>query len=100
MAGDRLHFKSLKGSRNAVLSDVVRRRFLGQVLAHIPGQSRRSILGHITAVVEVIAGLAAFHRRPPAIMRTGQVEKEIQAEEVIAELEVVRGVGRGAGTNC
>ena len=45
-------------------------------------------------------GSAAFYRYMPASIRTGQAGREIQIEEVIAERGAVRGVGRGAGTNC
>ena len=41
VADDLLHFKSLEGSRNVVLSDVVRGGFLGKVVEHILRQPRR-----------------------------------------------------------
>ena len=40
VTGD-LNFESLKGSRNVVLSDVVRRGVVGKIVEHILGQSRR-----------------------------------------------------------
>ena len=55
---------------------------------------------HVTAVVGVGTGLAAFYRHTPASIRTGQVGREIQIGEVIAEWRAMRGVSRGAGTNC
>ena len=57
----------------------------------------RKVFGHITAVVWVGAGLAAFDRHTPASIRTGQVGREVQIEEVIPEWRAVRGLGRGAG---
>ena len=38
--------------------------------------------GHVTAVVCVGAGLAAFDRHTPASIRTGQVGRKVQIEEV------------------
>ena len=58
------------------------------------------MFGSVTAVVGVDAGLAAFYRHTLATIRFGQVGKDILIEEVIAEKRAVRGVGRGAGTNC
>ena len=46
------------------------------------------------------AGLAAFDRHTPASIRTEQVGREVQIEEVLPEWRAVRGLGRGAGTNC
>ena len=57
------------------------------------------MFGHVTAVVGVGAGLAAFDRHTPARIRPGQVGMEVQIE-VIPEWRAVRGFGRGAGTNC
>ena len=45
------------------------------------------------------AGLAAFDRHTPASIRTEQVGREVQIEEVLPEWRAVRGLGRGAGTN-
>ena len=63
-------------------------------------QPRRQVFRHVIAVVGVGAGLAAFARHTPASVRTGQVRREVQIEEVIPEWRAVRGLGRGAGTNC
>ena len=82
------------------MSDVVRGEFLGIIVEHILRQPRRYVLWHVTAVVGVGTGLAAFYRHTPASIRTGQVGREIQLEEVVAERRAVRGFGRGAGTNC
>ena len=45
--GGFLHFESLKGGRNVVLSDVVRGGFLGEVVEHILRQPRRQLLEHV-----------------------------------------------------
>ena len=82
------------------MSDVVRGEFLGIIVEHILRQPRRYVLWHVTAVVGVGTGLAAFYRHTPASIRTGQVGRKVQIELVIAERRAVRGVGRGAGTNC
>ena len=57
------------------------------------------VFGHVTAVVWVGAGLAAFDRHTPASIRTGQVGREVPMKEVVPEWRAVRGLGRGAGTN-
>ena len=54
---------------------------------------------HVTAVVWVGAGLAAFDRHTSTSIRTRKVGKEVQIEEVIPEWRAVRGFGSGAGTN-
>ena len=81
------------------MSDVVRRGLLGKIVEDILRQPRRQVFGHVTAVVWVGAGLAAFDRHTPASIRTGQVGRKVQIEEVIPEWRAVRGLGRGAGTN-
>ena len=47
----------------------------------------------------VVADFAAFYRHTPASIRTGQVGRKVQIEEVIPEWRTVRGLSRGAGTN-
>ena len=44
-------------------------------------------------------GLAAFDRHTPASIRTGQVGKKVQIEEVIPQWRTVRGLHRGAWAN-
>ena len=80
-SGDLLHLSSLEGSRNDVLSDAVRRGLLGKNIEGILRQPRRQVFGHVTAVVWVGAGLAAFDRHTPASIRTGQVGRKVQIEE-------------------
>ena len=63
VSGDLLHFESLKGSRNVVLSDVVRGGFLGEVVEHILRQPRSQVLRRVATVVEVATVLAALYRR-------------------------------------
>ena len=41
MTGDLLYLQPLEGSRNVVLSDVVRRGLLGKVVEHVLRQPRR-----------------------------------------------------------
>ena len=41
MTGDLLHLQPLEGSRNVVLSDVVRRGLLGKIVDHVLRQPRR-----------------------------------------------------------
>ena len=65
-----------------MLSDVVRRGLLGKFVEDILRQPRRKVFGHVTAVVWVGAGLAAFDRHTSASIRTGQVGREVQIEEV------------------
>ena len=48
----------------------------------------------------VATGLAAFYSHTPASIRTGQVGRKVQIEEVVTEWRAVRGLDRGAGTNC
>ena len=81
------------------MSDGVRRGCLENVVEHVLRQPRRLIFEHVSAVVGVSTGLAAFYRHTPTIIRTGQVGTEIQIE-VFAEWRALRGLGRGAGTNC
>ena len=45
------------------------------------------------------AGLAAFYRHTPTSVRTGQVGREVQIEEVAPEWRAVQGLGRGAGAD-
>ena len=97
MAGDLLHFESLEGSQNVVSSDVVRRDFLEKLLSTYwvsPGKGLGMSL--------LSLGLSQGWHRSIATRRraSGQVGREIQVEEVIAERGAVRGVGGGAGTNC
>ena len=73
MTDDVVHFKSLERSRNAVLSNVVRRGFLGNVVEHVLRQSRRQVFWHITALVGIGTELADFDRHSPASIRTRQV---------------------------
>ena len=46
------------------------------------------------------AGFAAFDGHTPTSVRTRQVEREIQIEEVAPERRTVRGLGGEAGTVC
>ena len=80
------------------MSDMVRRGLLGKVVEDILRQSRRQVFGHVTAVVWVGAGLAAFDRHTPASIRTGKVGRRVQ-REVIPEWRAVRGLSKGPGTN-
>ena len=82
------------------MSNVVRRGRLAKNVEDILGQPRRQVSGRVAAVMWVGSGLAAFDRHTPASIRTGQVGREVQKEEVTPEWRVVRGLGRGAGTNC
>ena len=81
------------------MSDVVRRGLLGKIVEDILRQPRRNVFGHVTAVVWVGAGLAAFDRHTPASVPTGQVGREVHIEEVLPEWQAVRRLGREAGTN-
>ena len=99
MAGDLFHFQPLEGGRNVVLNDVVRRGLLGKTIDHELRQPRRKVLGHVPAVVGVGAGLAAFNCLTPTSVRTGQVGREVQIEEVATEWRAVRGLGGGAGAD-
>ena len=73
MAGDLFHFESFKGGRNVVLSDVVRRGFLGKIVEDILRQPRHQVFGHVTVVMGVGTGPVAFYRHTPASIQTGQV---------------------------
>ena len=46
------------------------------------------------------AAFAALDGHTPTSVRTGQVGREIQIEEVAPERRTVRGLGGGAGTDC
>ena len=46
------------------------------------------------------AGFAALDGHAPTSVRTGQVGRDIQIEEVAPERRTVRGLGGGAGTDC
>ena len=81
------------------MSDVVRRVLRGKNVEDILRQPRRQVLRHVTAVVGVGAGLAAFDRHTTASTRTGHVEVEVQIEEVMPEWRAVRGLGGGARAN-
>ena len=70
-----------------------------KIVEDILRQPRRQVFGHVTAVVWVGAGLAAFDRHTPASMRTGQVGMNVRIEDVIPEWRTIRGLSRGAGTN-
>ena len=100
MAGDLLHLQPLEGGRNIVLGNVVRRELLGKIIEHILRQPGRQVFGHVPAVVGVGAGFAAFSRHTPTGVRTGQVGREVQIEEVALEWRAVRGLRGGAGTDC
>ena len=56
VSGDLLHFKSLKRSRNVVLSDMVPRGLLGEVVEHVLRQFRWQILRRVVLVVWVGTG--------------------------------------------
>ena len=45
------------------------------------------------------AGFVAFNRHTPTSIRTGQVGREVQIEEVAPEWRAVRGLGGGAGAD-
>ena len=47
-----------------------------------------------------LSRLVVLYCHTPASIRTGQVEREIQVEEVFAERGAVWDVVGGAGTNC
>ena len=80
------------------MSDVIRRGLLGKVVEDILRQTLRQVSGNVAAVVWVGAGLAAFDRYTPASIRTGQVGRKVQKEEVIPEWRTVR-LHRGAWAN-
>ena len=61
VSGDILHFEALKGSRNVVLSDVVRGGFLGEVVEHISRRSHRYVLRHVATVVGFGTEHVALH---------------------------------------
>ena len=44
--------------------------------------------------------IAAFNRHTPTSIRPGQVEREVQIEEVATEWGTVQDPGGGAGTDC
>ena len=46
------------------------------------------------------AGFAAFDGHTPTGVRTGQVGRQIQIEEVAPERRTARGLGGGAGADC
>ena len=100
MTSDLLHLQPLEGGRNVVLSDVVRRGFLGKNVEHVLRQPRRKVFGHSPAVVGVGAGFAALDGHTPASVQTRQVGRGIQIEEVAPERRTVRGLGGKAGTDC
>ena len=51
---------SFKRSRIVILGDVVRGGYIGEVVAHVLRQPRWQILRHVTTVVGIGTGLAAF----------------------------------------
>ena len=50
--------------------------------------------------MEVGAGFAVLDGHTPTSVRTGQVGREIQTEEVAPQRRTVRGLGGGANTDC
>ena len=79
------------------MSDVVRTGLLRKNVEDILRQPRRKTFGHVTAVVWVGAGLAAFDRHTQASIRTGQVGREVQVEEFLHEWRAVRGLAEKQG---
>ena len=54
---------------------------------------------HVPAVVGVGKGFAALDGHTPRSVRTGQIGREIQKEDVAPERRTVRSLGSGAGTD-
>ena len=100
MSGDLLHLQPWEGIRNVVLSDVVRRGLLGKNVDHVMRQPRRQVFGHVSAVVGVGTGFEALDGHTPTSVRTRQVGREIQIEEVAPKRRTVRGLRGEAGTDC
>ena len=102
MTGDLVHLQVLDRSGNDVLSDVVRRGFLGKIVEHVLRQPRRYVFGNIPAVVGVGAGFGALECNTKTIVRTRQVGRETQIEEVAGDCSRAanhRGLSVGAGTD-
>ena len=73
VSGDRLHFESMKRSRNIVLSYVVRGGLLGELVEHVLRQTRWQILRYVALVVGFGTELAELLRNAPASVRDGHV---------------------------
>ena len=80
MTSDLLHLQPLEGSRNVVLSDVVRWGLLGNSVEHNHTVSAPPVgIGHVPAVVGVGTGCAALDGHTPTSVRTRQAGREIQS---------------------
>ena len=65
MTSDVLHLQPLEFDPNVVLSDVVRRGVLRNVVEHVLRQPGRIVYGHVLVVVRVGAGFAARDGHTP-----------------------------------
>ena len=95
-----LHFKYFERSRNVVVSSVVWRGCFWNVVERTLRQPRQYAFGHVAAVGDISTWLAVFDRHSLVSIRTSQVGRQIEMEDVIAERRAFRGVGIRSRINC